>query len=329
MQMAFGTSRMLEALPILRFTWIKAGASQILPFVTPQPGASPVVEINNMESTYEVFIPLLEETEKDLAIALLSEFGFSAFQESPGGLKAYCHESEWPVEDWKTLIEETLGLSPEEIIIKILPPVNYNAAWEAALEPVFIENLVQILPQGQTPQNGFSHTLFITPKMSFGTGHHPTTRLMIQEVTEEMVRGKQVLDLGSGTGILGILSAKMGASSIIGIDIEPWCTENATENAAINVVSDLCQFKTGTLDLIPETDTFPLIFANINRNILLDLKASLNRHLSEDGFLLLSGFFEEDVPLLKQAFETEGLIFSKMRVEDRWVCLVFHKTSKS
>lgn len=279
-----------------------------------------------MESTYEVFIPCQEEEDKDMATAILSASGFSAFQDIPGGLKAFCIASDWTGEDWKASLEEILNIDPARLEVKELPPENYNAAWEASLEPVLIDRIAQILPQGRSPQQGFEYTMYITPKMSFGTGHHPTTRLMIQQVSREWVNGKRVLDLGSGTGILGILSAQMGALSVRGIDIEPWCTENATENAALNQVSDACHFETGTLDLVEETETFELIFANINRNILLELRDDLYRNLEKSGYLLLSGFFEEDVPALRKAFEAAGLSFSGMRTEDRWAYLVFQKS---
>lgn len=279
-----------------------------------------------MESTYEVFIPCQEDEDKDMATAILSASGFSAFQDIPGGLKAFCTASDWTGEDWKISLEEILNINPARLEVRELPPENYNAAWEASLEPVLIDRIVQILPQGRSPQQGFEYTLYITPKMSFGTGHHPTTRLMIQQVSRDWVNGKRVLDLGSGTGILGILSAQMGARSVRGIDIEPWCTENATENAALNQVSDACLFETGTLDLVPPSETFELIFANINRNILLELKDGLFSHLAQKGYLLLSGFFEEDVPVLKKAFESAGFSYSGMRTEDRWACQVFQKS---
>lgn len=278
-----------------------------------------------MESTYEVFIPCQEEEDKDMATAILSASGFSAFQEIPGGLKAFCTASDWNGEDWKKSLEEILNIHPEQIEIKELPPENYNATWEASLQPVLINRVVQILPQGQNPQQGFEFTLYITPKMSFGTGHHPTTRLMIQHCSKAMAQGKRVLDLGSGTGILGILSAQMGALSVLGMDIEPWCTENATENAVLNRVDRICIFETGTLDQVPESETFELIFANINRNILLDLKDDLHRRLDKGGYLLLSGFFEADVPVIRNAFEAAGFSFSGMGTEDRWACLVFQQ----
>jgi ribosomal protein L11 methyltransferase len=278
-----------------------------------------------MESTYEVFVPCLEDEEKDIATALLSASGFSAFQDIPGGIKAYCLESDWTEAEWKTSLEEILNIHSSRIVIKVLPPENYNATWESSLEPVEIDHFVQILPQGRKPKAGFNHTLFITPKMSFGTGHHPTTRLMIRNLKENMAKGGKVLDLGSGTGILGILSARMGASLVKGIDIESWCTENATENAVLNEVSEICHFETGTLGLVPETETFQLIFANINRNILMDLRESLGLHLGKEGYLLLSGFFEEDVPDLRIAFESTGLSWCQMSTEDRWACLVFQK----
>lgn len=278
-----------------------------------------------MNATYQVFVPILPGEEREIAIAMLSSLGFNAFDEIPQGFNAYIDEENWSGELLLREMEVLIHLEVNSLSFKKLEPENYNAQWESTLKPVFVNQRVQIQPQGRAPEPGFQYTLQITPKMSFGTGHHPTTRLMILSLPENELRGARVLDLGSGTGILGILAAKMGAHSVRGIDIEEWCTENATENASLNGVAEICHFETGTLDNLSEKATFEVVLANINRNILLELAEKLVSSITKEGFLLLSGFFEDDVAILDPVYSALGMKRISRQVEDRWACLTYKK----
>lgn len=280
-----------------------------------------------MNATYQVFVPAEAGESREIAVAILSTLGFNAFDENIQGVNAYMDEASWPGSGILNEIEVILDLEPKSVTFNQLEPENYNAQWESALHPVYIDELVQIQPSGRKPEPGFRFSLHITPKMSFGTGHHPTTRLMMISLPEDFLKKASVLDVGSGTGVLGILAAKMGASKVVGIDIEEWCTENAIENASINEVSDICAFETGTLDSVKTIESFDTILANINRNILLELAGDLVSRLKPGGFLLLSGFFEEDIPVLDPVYKALRLELKSKRIESRWACLTYKKTN--
>jgi ribosomal protein L11 methyltransferase len=280
-----------------------------------------------MNNTYQVFIPCEAGEPREINIALLSSLGFNAFDEINEGIYAYMDEAEWDHNTSVNEIESLLNLEKTAIQVKKMEAINYNLEWESNLKPVLIAPLVQIQPQGKRAEAGFRFSLQITPKMSFGTGHHPTTRLMMLGLPEEKIKNSSVLDLGSGTGILGILTAQMGAASVLGIDIEEWCTENARENAILNKVDSLCIFETGTLNSVPKVKTFDIILANINRNILLELSNLLEQRMNQGGFLLISGFYEEDIPILSAEFKNLGLTILQTQTEDRWACLSFQKKS--
>ncbi len=278
-----------------------------------------------MKSTYQVFIPCEKGESREISIALLSSLGFNAFDEINQGIHAYMEEDDWDEKAVLCEIEALLELDKNILEVKKFEPINYNEQWESDLQAVLIAPLVQIQPAGRKPEIGFRYSLQITPKMSFGTGHHPTTRLMLQGLPEAQIQNSSVLDLGSGTGILGILAAQMGAKSVLGIDVEDWCTENARENAQLNEVLSICQFETGTLSFLPKEKSFDILLANINRNILLELCSDLTQRINPNGFLLISGFFEEDILVLTAEFENAGLSLTQSQIEDRWACLTFQK----
>lgn len=276
-----------------------------------------------MEASIEVEVPFQDDPEKEQIIACMASLGYEAFEENNHSVSAFCAESAWQGEESLRTAETWLGLIPHSLKIKIHAPENYNAAWEAALKPVFVDDFVQILPVGTEALPGFSLTLRIQPQMSFGTGHHQTTRLMMRLMEKQNFTDRNILDMGSGTGILGILAARLHAAQVTGIDIEDWCTENAGENAALNQTEAVCSWITGDVNSIPENAVYDLILANINRNILIRDGAEYIRHLKPGGNLLISGFFAEDAPALKDFFTNAGMIFTESLQEDQWMALSF------
>ncbi|GAB4406398.1 MAG: 50S ribosomal protein L11 methyltransferase [Bacteroidia bacterium] len=250
--------------------------------------------------------------------ALLAEIGFEAFEDQPDGTSAYVPVTQFDrerLEDCLTVLET--GLPP--LSVHHHARINWNARWEADYPSVYVDSFCQIVPSFRAPLPGYAHTIIIDPKMSFGTGHHETTRLMIRQLARLAPAGQQVLDMGCGTGVLGILAARMGAAAVTAIDIDPWSVENCGENILLNDTPQV-QVLLGDASALP-TQTFDLILANINRNVLLaDLPAYVNR-LAKEGILVISGFYERDVPVLLQTCEALGLKPDHALGDNDWTSL--------
>jgi len=252
----------------------------------------------------------------DILIAQLSELGFEGFEETGDGLQAYIPESAWKQE----LLQEIQILKNGKFEIGYqvgrLPRKNWNAVWEKSFQPIAIgrDCLVRAPFHKGT---GAAFEIVIEPKMSFGTGHHETTRLMLEWLLELEVSGRAVLDMGCGTGVLGILAAMRGAGSVEAIDNDPWCYANARENAARNG-QDFIQIREGDAGLL-ENRQYDIILANINRNILLEDLPRYAGSLNRGGILLLSGFYLADLPAISEKCGELNLKFEKNKVLGQWV----------
>jgi len=257
----------------------------------------------------------------DLLTAGLAEIGFESFTEDEEGFSAYIPEDDFHEADFEQVISQIPDL-PQPIWINH-PPENWNAVWESQFEPIALNRNCWIRApfHAEIPHAGME--LLIEPKMSFGTGHHATTRLMCNLMLEQDFTGKAVWDYGCGTGVLGILAAKLGATRVIANDIETWAVENAQENAERNGVH-LYLF-TGGAELLPSGESFDIILANINRNILSDTAAHYLPHLRPDGLLFLSGFLNQDEAFLSDLMQKNGLSLLEVRTEGGWSCLLFRK----
>lgn len=238
-------------------------------------------------SHYQILIPVTEETTRELLIAQLAEAGFDGFEESETELKAYAEEDRFDEIELKQIVEQ-LSLNYSKSIIK---KENWNAVWESNFEPVLVDDFVGIRAGFHPPLAGVQYEIVITPKMSFGTGHHATTFSVMQLMREIDFQGKTVFDFGTGTGILAILAEKLGATEILAVDYDDWCVENASENTLINQ----CQY----ID-IQKNDTafvnkpYEIVIANINKNIILDNLQLLAKSVVAKGEIILSGLLLED-----------------------------------
>lgn len=257
----------------------------------------------------------------EILIAELADLGFESFIETDSGIKAYAPET---IGNIPALLEETSMNNNPDLessfeIVKI-PHQNWNAQWEADFEPVLVDERCVILAPFHD-LFAFSNPLkiIIQPQMSFGTGHHQTTFLMSQYLLDEPHMPDSVLDMGTGTGVLAILAEKLGAKSILAVDIEPWSAENTAENAERNHCKEIKALE-GDVD-VAFGSKFGLILANINKNVL---KAHLPHYaaLSESGTLLfLSGFFASDVEELTAAAEAVGFELREVREKETWAAM--------
>lgn len=275
------------------------------------------MKTNLTEVTIEI-----DPAQVEVVIAWLSTVGFQAFEETQKGVKAYIDspdfDQEATMEALSFLDQESFSISVEEIA-----PRNWNEEWEASWEDVEIDDFCQIIPSFRKADASFSHTVVVDPKMAFGTGHHETTRSVIRLMKAEDMKGKHILDMGCGTGILGILALKMGAASVFAIDIDPWSVENTQQNTQLNETKGI-EVIEGVGKDIP-AEKYDLIFANINKNVLLQDIPTYAAHLKEDGKLFLSGFYTQDEPEIKELSKEQGLTFFSRVEENNWVAAAFKK----
>lgn len=256
----------------------------------------------------------------EVLIAYLGDLGFDSFIQTDRGIEAFIPQKEFDTHLLPSQDEFDFSFNYE---MEEIQAQNWNAQWESEFEPVLVENHCVIRAPFHSEVIGMEMNLIIMPKMSFGTGHHHTTWLMTKSLFEFDLKDKSVLDMGCGTGILAIAAKKRGARQVVGIDIDEWSITNSIENEEMNEVDGILWIQ-GNVNEIPKTE-FDFIFANINKNVLLNDIPSYFERLSLGGTLVLSGFFSNDSQqLIQRAFEF-GLHFKKENSKENWSNLVFEK----
>jgi ribosomal protein L11 methyltransferase len=271
---------------------------------------------------YFVFHFLVEPHQpgSDILIAVLGELPFETFLTTEKGFDAYIKEVDFTSDLLSDLPTFDFNYS---YTFEIIQQQNWNEAWESNFNPVVVEDKCVIRASfHQAPENDVMD-IIIDPKMSFGTGHHDTTWLMARELFLLDLKNKSVLDMGCGTGVLAIIAKKLGANIVTGIDIDDWSIENSNENAKANNCSDIV-FEKGNASLLVEKK-FDLIFANINRNVLLKDLPTYYNSLNENGIILLSGFFENDLNELNQKATALNFSFDKKETRNNWCLLKYFK----
>ena len=268
-----------------------------------------------MDAFIKLSVPTSVAAEKDLITGILSEAGFDGFEEQQHALHAYISAELFDEATTKALLQ------PHGVYfsVELIPGKNWNDEWEKNFKPVLVNNFCCIRASFHQPQPGIKHDIVITPRMSFGTGHHATTYLMLQQMESITFTNKFVLDFGTGTGVLAILAEKLGANGILAIDNDKWSIENAVENIRENSCLKIRIVESGNID---STGLFDIILANINRNVLIDQMANLSQHLKEDGVLLMSGLLEGDKSKIETAAIDSGLTIKDENKMDGWIALL-------
>ena len=262
-----------------------------------------------------------KEPATEILVAELGNVGFESFVENENGVMAYIQKTDWNAE----ILADIFVLNSKEFSIDYnqneVPQTNWNEEWEKNFEPIQVDDLVSIrAPFHKNPN--LKYDIVIEPKMSFGTGHHETTHMMVQHLLQLDLENKKVLDMGCGTGILAIFAEMKGARALDAIDIDNWCYENSLENVARNNCKNIAIYE-GDASLLVDKK-YDVIIANINRNILLmDMKVYTNC-LEEKGILLLSGFYEEDIPVIDAEVSKYGLKLEKFIQRNNWVALKYN-----
>ncbi len=282
----------------------------------------PLQKFNVMANTYLGYHFTVEPKElgSEILVAELGEKPFESFTESDFGVVAYIQKQLW-TED---VLEDIQILSSPEFTISYtieeIEQVNWNEEWEKNFEPIDVDGKCHVRAPFH-PKTNAEFDIVIEPKMSFGTGHHETTHMMIQHLLETDVRGLKTLDMGCGTAILAILAEMKGAQPIDAIDIDNWCYLNSIENAERNNCRHITVYE-GDATIL-EGKKYDLIIANINRNILLNDMEAYVKCLNKEGILLLSGFYEEDIPFIDASCKEQGLTYVKKFKRNNWVSLKY------
>ncbi|WP_439880440.1 50S ribosomal protein L11 methyltransferase [Pontibacter sp. MBLB2868] len=258
----------------------------------------------------------------DIFTAELGELGFDAFVETEDGFSAYIDEDKYSQEELEEVLNRYADLVQVEYATQKIERQNWNEEWEKNFEPLFIGGEVSVRASFHEKPAAAKYDIVINPKMSFGTGHHETTTLMIENQLTLDHHGKRVLDMGCGTGILAIMAGELGASEIVAVEIEDWTVENARENAALNNY-DAIDVRLGGAETIEGDQPYDIILANINRNVLLDDMPAYKAVLKPEGWLLLSGFYTEDLPMIQERASELGLSYVSHRVKNNWVSAIF------
>ncbi len=274
----------------------------------------------------QIIIPSKNLTQEllEIVIARLSAAGIESFEEADHELIAYVPEKKYNRKEISNFLSNML-LPFEENNIK---PKNWNAQWERSFKEIRIDDRVLIKADFHKPENLPEFVINIHPKMAFGTGHHETTRLMIRHMLNVPLRGKKVLDLGTGSGVLAILSEKRKASTVIAVDNDVYAVENAKNNATINGCEKII-IKQGELDVAGKNESYDVILANINKNTVVSNAVFLKDMLDKNAHLLLSGFLMSDVNDVRKAFEQHGLKFERLLSENDWCALWFSSAGAS
>lgn len=267
---------------------------------------------------------------RELLSAAACEAGFEAFEDTDNGIAGYVQR---PLYDKEALDAAIVDYMPEgtqvTYNIEEVPDQDWNQDWEdQGFEPIGVSDHLVIYDAKHTDMSMFASDdgvmrIFIEARNAFGTGTHQTTRMILRRLLGMDLTGKSVLDCGCGTGILGIVASRLGANRVLGYDIDEWSSENAKHNAALNGVDNLDVLLGDASVLDGVKEEFDVVIANINRNILLNDMTAFRSHLKTGGRLILSGFYETDVPMLEQAAQSNGLTIIDVVTDGEWACAMF------
>jgi ribosomal protein L11 methyltransferase len=258
----------------------------------------------------------IQPEQQELVIANLAEAGYEGFEEKETELKAFVPEAAFE----PSLLKELAFKYQLTYTVQTIAAQNWNAVWESNFQPVLVDDFVAVRAHFHEAAKGVEHEIVITPKMSFGTGHHATTFMMMQQMRNIDFRNKTVFDFGTGTGVLAILAGKLGAKKILAIDNDDWSIENAAENFSRNNCETIDLKKA---DTAAAGEPFDIILANINKNVILENMAVLAGQVIPGGALLFSGLLKEDEKDIVASAEKQMLVFAGRTEKDNWLCLRF------
>lgn len=266
----------------------------------------------------------IEEWQKDLLIDELGTIGFDTFEDEEFGFSAYIPSANLSIQAIETTLLNQVDGYQLDYKVEDIEEQNWNLLWESNFNPIVVDDKIYVRATFHEAKPAYEYEIVIDPKMSFGTGHHQTTSMMLSYIQANDFEGKSVLDMGCGTGILAILASKHGAKSVVAIDFDPICVDSVGENTLLNKVVNI-ESRLGSKEAIG-ADKFDIILANINRNILLDQLDVYVEALRTGGEIYLSGFYEDqDLAIIKEKCESINLLFIGNKEMDKWCAAKFVK----
>lgn len=282
--------------------------------------------MNYYELSFTYTSPIEVAIINDVLAAELGEIGFESFTESEEGLQGYISGKLY---DANALQDKLAAFPLDKVEIRytesLVESKNWNEEWEKNyFKPIRIGNDCIIRASFHEAEPGYTYTIIIDPKMAFGTGNHETTYLMISEMLKLDLAGKELLDMGCGTAVLAILARMKGAGRVVAIDIDEWAYNNALENISLNDTEDI-RVALGGAEQIPAFGTFDIVFANINRNILLNDIRHYTACMKPGALLYMSGFYKEDIPVIEAECDRNGLTLLSHTEKNNWVAVKVFK----
>ncbi|KQM76894.1 ribosomal protein L11 methyltransferase [Pedobacter sp. Leaf216] len=266
----------------------------------------------------------IEDYQQDLLISDLADLGFDTFEDSESGFTAFVIKDNFNEKELKELLANYSEEFATDYVLEDVADENWNAEWEKNFSPLIIDDVCYVRATFHEPQPSYPYEIVIDPKMAFGTGHHQTTTMVMQYILAADLKDKDILDMGCGTGILAILASKLGAKSLMAIDYDDICYESTIENAALNNVNNL-KALCGSKEVIPDEE-YDVIFANINRNILLDQIHRYAGVLKAEGKIFFSGFYlDPDLGMITAECAKYGIKYVDHKQNGDWVAAQFEK----
>ncbi|HEX8059609.1 MAG TPA: 50S ribosomal protein L11 methyltransferase [Cyclobacteriaceae bacterium] len=260
----------------------------------------------------------------EILMAEIAEAGFDTFMETDSGFEAYAEEDKADRKEVDAIQRKYGHVKPLQFLYERVEKQNWNEEWEKNVDPIIVDDSVLVRAAFHQLDRKFPIEIIITPKMSFGTGHHQTTHLMLSTQLKMDHKGKRVMDAGCGTAILSVMASKVGAKSVEAFDIDEWSVLNGIENAEVNDASNI-HIQRGTIADIKFSETFDIVLANINKNVLIAEMEQYASHLVKGGLLLISGFYEKDIPDLLGVANRVGFVEISRSERETWAAMFLTK----
>jgi ribosomal protein L11 methyltransferase len=274
---------------------------------------------------YTRLLVICDTEYSEILMAEIAETGFDTFMENEKGFEAYAEQNNYDKQKLNEIKEKYGQFTPVVFYQDRIEKKNWNEEWEKNYEPIIVEDTCMIRASFHVPEKKYRHEIIITPKMSFGTGHHQTTYLMVKNQLEVDHENKTVMDAGCGTAILSIMASKLGAAKVEAFDIDEWSVINGQENIEVNLCQNI-NIRQGKISELSFENNFDILLANINKNILLQEMHQYAAYLNAGGLLLLSGFYEKDIPDLLAEAHRYSLHQVRTDVREHWAALLLKKS---